>query len=169
MKHYIMKLTAAVFVLASTQVLAQSDTSYVEEEIDWSLYDDVGFADESAKRLCSPKLEGQSPAKFISLGYYFQGPYTLTAGRINDENGDAINDPSTSDQEMAVNSTSGIRAGFNVPVIGNNNILWQMGANYWESSYQYAETPTSSDNPLHQTLSETGCVLQVSQQPFSNL
>ena len=161
MKRNLLKLTAAVFVLASTQVLAQSDTSYFEEEIDWSLYDDVGFADESAKRLCSPKLEGQSPAKLISLGYDFQGPYALTAGQINDANGAPVYYPNTTnpvstEQEMAVNSTTGIRAGFNVPVVGNNNILWQMGANYWESSYQYAETPTSSDNPLHQTLSENG-------------
>jgi hypothetical protein len=31
-----------------------------------------------------------------------------------------------------------------------------MGANYWNTSYNYAEGPTSSDNPLHQTLSEHG-------------
>jgi hypothetical protein len=31
-----------------------------------------------------------------------------------------------------------------------------MGANYWNTSYNYAEAPTSSDNPLHQTLSEHG-------------
>ena len=55
-----------------------------------------------------------------------------------------------------MNSTAGIRAGFNLPVVSQTNLVWQMGANYWNTSYNYAEAPTSADNPLHQTLSEHG-------------
>ncbi|MDG1903435.1 MAG: hypothetical protein P8I37_03640, partial [Schleiferiaceae bacterium] len=121
------------------------------DDIDWSLYDDLGFEDESIKRYANAKIEGLSPAKLISFGYDFQGPYTITAdvdkdGRPTISGGDPIQ----------VNSTAGIRAGFNLPVVSQTNLVWQMGANYWNTSYTYAEAPTSSDNPLHQTLSEHG-------------
>ena len=46
------------------------------------VYEDLGFEDESMKRYCSAKIEGLSPAKLISLGYDFQGPYTITCRPI---------------------------------------------------------------------------------------
>ena len=162
MMRNFLKLTTAVIVLASTPVFAQTDGT-ADDDIDWSLYEDLGFEDESMKRYCSAKIEGLSPAKLISLGYDFQGPYTITAGQLNDANGNRIvySDPSTTvpypaDQEMSVNATSGIRAGFNLPVVSKTNLVWQLGANYWNTNYAYAETPSDLDNPLHQTLAEHG-------------
>ena len=149
-----MKLTTAIIVLASAPILAQTDTISDDsfEDIDWSLYDDLGFADESMKRFCSAKIEGLSPAKLISLGYDFQGPYAITAGDMN------LNDGSTiqGGEAKQVNSTAGIRAGFNLPVVSQTNLVWQLGANYWNTAYNYADQPTASDNPIHQTLSENG-------------
>jgi len=144
-----LKLTTALIVLASTPVFAQTEDT---DDIDWSLYEDLGFEDESMKRYANAKIEGLSPAKLISIGYDFQGPYSITAGDLNRSNGSTI----AGGEEMRVNSTSGIRAEFNLPVISQTHLIWQLGANYWNTSYNYAEAPTSSDNPLHQSLSEHG-------------
>ncbi|MCH1401203.1 MAG: hypothetical protein L7U78_01615 [Schleiferiaceae bacterium] len=146
-----LKLTTAVFVLTSMPVFAQTDGT-ADDDIDWSLYEDLGFEDESIKRYANAKIEGLSPAKLISLGSDFQGPYSITPGDLNRADGSTV----AGGDEMQVNSTSGIRAEFNLPVISQTNLVWQMGANYWNTSYNYAETPSSSDNPLHQTLSEHG-------------
>lgn len=146
-----MKLTTAVFVLASMPVFAQNEVT-ADNDIDWSLYEDLGFEDESIKRYANAKIEGLSPAKLISFGYDFQGPYGITPGELYRADGSTV----AGGREMQVNSTSGIRAEFNLPVISKTNLVWQIGANYWNTSYNYAETPTTTDNPLHQTLSEHG-------------
>jgi len=146
-----LKITTAVFVLTSMPVFAQTDGT-ADDDIDWSLYEDLGFEDESIKRYANAKIEGLSPAKLISLGYDFQGPYGITPGDLNRADGSTV----VGGDEMQVNSTSGIRAEFNLPVVSQTNLVWQMGANYWNTSYNYAETPSASDNPLHQTLSEHG-------------
>lgn len=52
---------------------------------DFSMYDNVGFADEGARRYCSPKIEGLSPAKLISVGYDFQAGYGLGAGAFTSQ------------------------------------------------------------------------------------
>ena len=150
MLHKFLKLTTALIVLASTPVMAQTDGS-ADDDIDWSLYEDLGFEDESAKRYCSPKIEGLSPAQLITVGYDYQGPYSLVAGT-----GDSLIGTSTNGNDTAnILSTQGIRAGFNIPVISKTNILWQMGAGYWRSGYSY-ETDLSGANPVHQTLAEHG-------------
>lgn len=152
-----LKLTTAVIVLTSTPVFAQTEGT-ADDDIDWSLYEDLGFEDESMKRYANAKIEGLSPAKLISFGYDFQGPYSITAG----SEGPAILEQRAEfpqEQEYLVNSTAGVRASFNLPVISQNNLVWQMGANYWNTSYNYAEAPDPDDdgvNPLHRTLSEHG-------------
>lgn len=151
MMRNFLKLTAAAIVLTSTPAFAQNDGT-ADDDIDWSLYEDLGFEDESTKRYANAKIEGLSPAKLISIGYDFQGPYAITAGDMNLNDGTSIDGGAA----QQVNSTTGIRAGFNLPVVSKNNLVWQMGANYWNTSYNYAEAPTTTDNPLHQTLSEHG-------------
>ena len=158
MMRNLLKITTAAIVLTSTPIFAQTETESTDsyDDIDWSLYDDLGFEDESIKRYANAKIEGLSPAKLISFGYDFQGPYTITAASegpaIENQNGLAFPEK----QDFVVNSTAGIRAGFNLPVVSQTNLVWQMGANYWNTSYNYAEAPSASDNPLHQTLSEHG-------------
>jgi hypothetical protein len=49
--------------------------------------------------------------------------------------------------------------GFNIPVISRTNLVWQMGANYWEQRYAMEGlngAPLASPHPLLQTLSENG-------------
>ena len=151
MMRNFLKLTTAVIVLTSTPVFAQIEGT-ADDDIDWSLYEDLGFEDESMKRYANAKIEGLSPAKLISFGYDFQAPYTITPGEMTLADGTTIG----GGEELTVNSTAGIRAGFNLPVVSQNNLVWQMGANYWNTSYNYAEEPASTENPLHRTLSEHG-------------
>jgi len=151
MMRHLLKLTTAVFVLASTPAFAQTDGT-ADDDIDWSLYEDLGFEDESIKRYANAKIEGLSPAKLITLGYDFQGPYSIEAGAMDLNDGTSID----GGDAQQVSSTMGVRAGFNLPVISQNNLVWQMGANYWNTAYNYAEAPMATDNPLHQTLSENG-------------
>jgi hypothetical protein len=82
MMRNLLKITTAAIVLTSTPIFAQTETESTDsyDDIDWSLYDDLGFEDESIKRYANAKIEGLSPAKLISFGYDFQGPYTITAG-----------------------------------------------------------------------------------------
>ncbi|MBT7398449.1 MAG: hypothetical protein HN775_04570 [Hellea sp.] len=156
MLRNLLKLTTATIVLTSTPIFAQTETESTDsfDDIDWSLYDDLGFEDESIKRYANAKIEGLSPAKLISFGYDFQGPYTIASEDLTLADGTTIALSSPNTQQL--NSTAGIRAGFNLPVVSQTNLVWQMGANYWNTSYNYAESPTASDNPLHQTLSEHG-------------
>jgi hypothetical protein len=144
-------LLALGCALGSLQVDAQTDTTSSE---DYSLYDNLGFADSGAKRFCSPKIEGLSPAKLISLGYDFQGGYAIDAGDLFAADGTNLLAPGSVAQTTA---TYGLRAGFNIPVISKTNIVWQMGANYWNTNFLYAPDPSSiTPNPLHQTLDEHG-------------
>ncbi len=144
-------LLALGCALGSLQVDAQTDTTSSE---DYSLYDNLGFADSGAKRFCSPKIEGLSPAKLISLGYDFQGGYAIDAGDLFAADGTNLLAPGSVAQTTA---TYGLRAGFNIPVISKTNIVWQMGANYWNTNFLFAPDPGSiAPNPLHQTLDEHG-------------
>ncbi|MFM8976470.1 MAG: DUF6268 family outer membrane beta-barrel protein, partial [Bacteroidota bacterium] len=121
---------------------------------DFSMYDNVGFADEGARRYCSPKIEGLSPAKLISVGYDFQAGYELGAGKFN-----SLDNKNWDSYSVNVLNSRGLRLGFNIPVISRTKLVWQMGANYWEQRY-FMENPNGSDlqteHPLLQTLSENG-------------
>ncbi len=136
--------------LAAGALQAQTDTSANE---DYSMYDNLGFADSGAKRYCSPKIEGLSPAKLISLGYDVQGPYALAAGDLLASDGSTVLSAS---QTAQLRATHGIRAAFNIPVVSKTHLVWQMGANYWASNYTYADEVNATSHPLHQSLSEHG-------------
>ena len=159
-------LLLAALAIAISPMWGQSDTTLPDE--DFSMYDNLGFADAGAKRYCSPKIEGLSPAKLISLGYDYQGGYAINAGDlfqlVKNESGileyviddDGNKQILRGSESLNVRSTSGVRAAFNIPVISKTHLVWQMGANYWNTNYAYADAPTASSNPLHQTLSEHG-------------
>ncbi len=138
---------------------AQSDdstrTPQATEDEDFSMYDQVDFADQSARRYCSPKIEGLSPAKLISIGYDYQGGYRLDAGAF----GNKDNDKDWPQDSVNVLNSRGLRLGFNIPVISRTNLVWQMGANYWEQRYAIEGLngePINSPHPLIQSLQENG-------------
>ncbi|MEQ8625546.1 MAG: DUF6268 family outer membrane beta-barrel protein [Vicingaceae bacterium] len=136
------------FIFSSAALFSQNDTTQTgieEDEEDYSLYDDLEFVDQSAKRFAPVKVSGKSPDQLFSIGYDFQGAYDITA---------AGND-NVKESTQKVNSTHGIRFGANIPVISKNNIIVQAGLTYFNSQYEYAN-PETIEHPLHQTLNDNG-------------
>jgi len=129
-------------------LIAQTDTTQTEEEEDYSIYDDLEFVDESAKRFASVKVSGKSPDKLISVGYDFQGSYDMTADGFGGLAG-------IKESTQQVNSTHGFRFGANIPVISKNSIIIQAGLIYWNYQYEF-ENSDALTHPLHQTLSNNG-------------
>lgn len=136
----IRKIFFAWIIIGSyaTNAWSQTDSTYEEEEEDYSMYDDIDFADEAAKRYASPKIIGISPSKLIYLGYDYQGGYDMHLDSLGNTPGDSFR----------VNSTTGIRLGCNIPVVSRNSIVWQMGFNYWETHFNMNESNLS--NPVSQ-------------------
>lgn len=125
-------------------VVAQTDSTETEEE-DYSIYDDLEFVDESAKRFASVKVSGKSPDQLISVGYDYQGSYDMEA--------DAFGTFAKATEK--VNATHGFRLGANIPVISKNSIIVQAGFIYFNYQYEF-ENQDALTHPLHQTLSNNG-------------
>jgi hypothetical protein len=151
-------ITACFFIAFWASANAQKDSATSPpkntEEEDFSVYDEVGFADQGAKRYCSPKIEGLSPAKLISIGFDFQGPYKMTLDTFNNN----LNQGSP--ENAAIAYTSGARFSYNIPVISKTSLVWQLGANYWESGYNITSqnTPAAGyvENPMLKSLQSNG-------------
>jgi hypothetical protein len=111
-------------------VFGQSDTAVTEE--DFSMYDNFDFADEGAKRYCTPKVFDLSPAKLISFGYDWQGPFAVEYGDLNSP------DSSWMAGKGQFKSASGIRFSANIPVISRTHVVWQMGVNYARTAFRGA-------------------------------
>ncbi len=137
------------------QTVDSSRTPQATEDEDFSMYDQVDFADQSARRYCSPKIEGLSPAKLISIGYDYQGGYGLGAGAFGNKDNEKV----WPQDSVNVLNSRGLRLGFNIPVVSRTNLVWQMGANYWEQRYAIEGLngdPSNSSHPLIQSLQENG-------------
>ena len=126
--------------------MAQTDSTYTEDQDeDYSIYDNLEFEDESAKRFASIKVSGKSPDKLISVGYDFQSGYDMTADGFG----------TFAESTERVNHTQGIRLGANIPVISKNSIIVQTGLIYWNYKYDF-ENSDALSHPLHQTLNNNG-------------
>ena len=155
---WIAGLVLGIFCATTTSLQAQTETPQTPqdtltpaEEEDYSQYDNIGFAAEGAKRYCSPKIEGLSPAKLISIGYDYQMGYTMKADTFRRLGSVA---PLMPDSARVLTS-NGLRFGCNIPVISRTDLVWQMGANYWEQRYKF-EDPSALKNPMLKSLSENG-------------
>jgi Domain of unknown function (DUF6268) len=111
----------------------QDTTSTTREEEDYSIYDQVTFADEKAKRFCSPKIFDLSPQRFISLSYDAQFGYDMQLSSVGSF---AEGDNFTNAESARVTYTGGLRLAANIPVISRNNIVWQIGANIWQTGFR---------------------------------
>ena len=155
---WIAGLVLGICCATTTSLQAQTETPQTPqdtltptEEEDYSQYDNIGFAAEGAKRYCSPKIEGLSPAKLISIGYDYQMGYTMKADTFRRLGSVA---PLMPDSARVLTS-NGMRFGCNIPVISRTDLVWQMGANYWEQRYKF-EDPSALKNPMLTSLSENG-------------
>lgn len=107
------------------QIIAQVDPPVEEEDEDYSMYDDLNFADGGTRRYCTSKVLDLSPQKLISLGYDYQGPYTLNSDSVGGISGGSA----------SIRSSHGVRMGFNVPIYSRNSLIVQGGISYQEQRY----------------------------------
>jgi hypothetical protein len=135
---------------------AQQDSipAATETEEDYSQYDDVDFVDKKAKRFGSIKIFDLSPQRFISAMWDIQGPYDMSFSPLGSF-------PEGSEVSVAENGratyTGGLRLQASIPVVARNNIIWQLGANYWDTRYSISPLfTTSSSAGLMQILENRG-------------
>ncbi|MBL7963382.1 MAG: hypothetical protein JNM31_06010 [Flavobacteriales bacterium] len=138
--HHILLLLMLVF--ASTLHAQQDTLPAPNDEEDYSQYDDLDFADQKARGFCSQKIFGQSPMRFISVMWDAQGPYDLRLSPIGEWPVDA--DAPVAEEGRAT-YTGGLRLMANIPVVSRNNIIWQLGATYWDTRYSISPTSTMQD------------------------
>ena len=133
----------SLFILLFFSLTIQAQVEDDDDDEDYSMYDDYG-TDESVKRYCGIKVRGLSPAKLVSVGYDFALPHNITAGRIGSEDAPIID-------EMSAKASHyhGLRLSTNLPVISNNKILINVGANYGEARYGFED---SISHPFHRSL-----------------
>jgi len=143
LKRILSILSMACFFTTNIAI-GQEDTTQVEEE-DWSIYDNLDFADEGTKRFASVKIKGLSPAQLISIGYDYQAPYDITAGAFS----------SYQEETANVLLTHGVRIGADVPVISRNNLIVQLGGQFWDFAYDLDRAPGST-HPLLNSLGQNG-------------
>jgi len=137
----VFRLVFSVFLgILSFKSIAQIDTLAAEDE-DYSIYDNLDFVDEGAKRYASAKIKGISPQKLITIGYDFQGSYDMTGGKFG----------SYAEQTARVNSTQGLRVEANIPVISKNSLIVQVGGRLWDIDYDF-EDESSLTHPMLRTL-----------------
>ena len=143
------------FLLISTMSFysfSQVDSTYQEEEEDYSMYnnvEDVGVI----KTYCSPKIFDLSPNRFISLGYDMTGKGTLktsSEGAFTPD-GEVLNEMSSK-----INY-HGLRLNANIPVISLSSFVWQLGGGFNQSRFSGEEFDSVSDHSkfvdeLEQTL-----------------
>jgi len=120
-----------------------ADSTKVEEE-DYSQY---GSADESVK-YCTQKVRFLSPTKLISVGYEWQAPFDIEATYKGDAGDQTL-------PKQNVQFLGGARGQVNAPVISNNRLIVNLGANYYESAMSFKnESASGVQNPLSQSIKE---------------
>jgi hypothetical protein len=133
--------TSLLFIfLANLNLVAQTDSTDVEEEEDFSQYADMSLAGGgSSQEYCTSKITAQTPNRLIAIGYDLFGPYNINS----DVNGGLNSN---------VNVSHGLRLETNVPVVSTNKILFSLGGSYIEQRYAFGDAEMMNDNPMYQTL-----------------
>lgn len=110
--------------------------SSAQDDEDYSIYDNVEYADEGTKTYASPKIIGLSPNRFVNVAWDAQGPYKASFSDVGSFSKDEEWNTAESSQ---INYTGGLRLNANIPVISRNNVVWQMGANFMNTSFDVSE------------------------------
>jgi hypothetical protein len=137
-----MKILISIFLACfSIACFSQQPDSIVVE--DFSMYGEAELAG-GAKRFCTSKVFDLSPNKLISIGYDYQAPYKMEFGAIGAQ----------SSQEITNRNNYGLRFAANVPLISKTNVLFNMGATYSETFYNFSNE--TAINPLARSLQHYG-------------
>jgi hypothetical protein len=136
-------LLTALIICSACITYAQNDSLNNEELIDYSQFGDAS----GVRRYATQKVINQSPTRIVSFGYEYHGGFQMT---------DVPQDLTAQDPaDYTVRRMSGFRAQLNLPVVSNDKIIWQVGANYWGSYFLFKETTSSAfekslqNNGLH--------------------
>jgi hypothetical protein len=132
------RLLLALALLYCGHAWAQDDTT---DNIDYSKFGDA----EGVKRFATPRVLNQSPLRIISIGYEYQFAFDMPSVPRYDSMGIPGN--------YRVNRVSGLRFQANIPIISHTKIIWQMGASYWHSGWNFDNTRS---NPFVAKLNEKG-------------
>jgi len=122
------KIFTSALLLIATVANAQVDTT---DNFDYSKF---GEAD-GVKRYCTQKVLNQTPQKIISIGFERNGSFLMP--------GVPLGGMLQAFKDENVQQVSAFKAQVNIPVISNNKIIWQMGANYWGSNFNFEKTASS--------------------------
>jgi hypothetical protein len=137
-------LISLSFALFSLHLCAQEDSTFVEDEFDFS---DFELAAEPSKSFCNNKVLGQSPTTLIGGFYDFMPEHSLTAGSpVANEDFD-VSDNSTIESNQRIALTT------NLPVISRNNILVNFNLVFQR---QFYDISGSEGHPFLETLNENG-------------
>ena len=145
-------------LLSAGTAWGQTDTTGTEE--DFSQYENLGFADDGAKRFCTSKVLDLSPQKLISIGIDFQGPHRMTLDRLYNAD-DTLFWSDAVERQMANNH--GLRIAASIPVISKNSVIWTVGGYYWANLYK----EKSISAPLLRQSGQHGSAAQVARTPQS--
>ncbi len=121
---------------------AQVQDTIVEE--DFSQYENVGFADDGAKRYCSPKIYDLSPQRLISVSWDQQLGYEAFSSRPGEYDKD---DSALFGHKGNIDKTAGLRLFANIPIISKNELVWQMGLNFVNTNYDINSITPQGNEP----------------------
>lgn len=107
-------------MLLAFAATAQEDST---ETFDYSQFGDA----EGVKRYCTQKVLNQTPQRIVSLGFEYHGSFLMP--------GVPVSPMLPAFQDFNVSGVTALRAQVNIPVVSNNKIIWQLGANYWGSRF----------------------------------
>ena len=100
------KIIVFILSLPVSFVFAQTDTT-VNNSTPLSFSD---VDEKPIKRYCTQKVLNQTPNRFISIGYEYQGGFDFTAS------------PAPFGETLRFDNASGLRVGFYTPLVSKNNL-----------------------------------------------
>lgn len=161
---------ASLFALAShgyAQVTDDDD----DDDIDYGAVELVDGG--MSKTYANSRIIGTSPQRFVSVGWDVQGPYDMSFSPI----GSYPEGTPIAPSQLATGRaqyTGGFRLNANIPVISRNNLVWQMGATYWDTRYNITDiagdsTASGKDvlNALNQNGLRTGGINTTIYKPLN--
>lgn len=126
-------LLLALLFTCNFAIAQVTDTTSADDNTDYSSFGDVA----GVKRYATQKVLNQTPNRIVSIGYEYHGAFDMPIAP----------------QTFKTNRLAGLRAQVNIPVVSTNKVIWQMGANYWQSAYRFEET---NSNPFIAKLNSKG-------------
>lgn len=151
-KHYLLAGILAFASVAQAQVTGQEE----EDDTDYGAVELVDGG--KTKTYANSRIVGTAPQRFVSVGWDVQGPYDMTfspIGSYPEATEFAANQLATGRAQY----TGGFRLNANIPVISRNNLVWQMGATYWDTRYNITDIAgdsTASGKDVLNALNQNG-------------